>query len=109
MNPVESKAVQIAKIVGENVSTWDAEHESQLAASIVSLWRGLACEILKHAAHEIRPCKACAATLYFVRTNLGVVIPYSEAGISHFIDCPNADQFSRRVAEQIRKHFGLEE
>lgn len=46
-------------------------------------------EILKRTAVEIRPCKFCKATLYMIPTRgRKPVVPYTEAGIDHFTDCP---------------------
>lgn len=43
-----------------------------------------------------RPCKRCGAKLYFVRSRqTDKLIPYTESGISHFEDCPYADEFSK--------------
>jgi hypothetical protein len=38
-------------------------------------------------------CKGCGSPIYWVRHKNGRVGPYSENGLSHFIDCPKADQF----------------
>ena len=36
-----------------------------------------------------RPCKLCGAQIYFIRSHQSdKLIPYTEAGISHFEDCP---------------------
>ena len=42
-----------------------------------------------------RPCRACGAMIYFVRTREGKLNPYTAAGISHFADCPKAAQFQK--------------
>jgi hypothetical protein len=50
----------------------------------------------KQQAEFQRPCKKCGAPLYFVRSKqTDKHIPYTEAGISHFEDCPFANDFSR--------------
>jgi hypothetical protein len=47
-------------------------------------------------AEEIRPCKACEATLYFVRHTNGARAPYTEDAVNHFVNCPKANDFKRR-------------
>ncbi len=50
----------------------------------------------KRQAEFQRACKACGADLYFIRSRESdKLIPYTEAGISHFEDCPNASDFSK--------------
>lgn len=41
-------------------------------------------------------CRGCPATIYMVRHKNGAIAPYTAAGISHFADCPAANQFSRK-------------
>jgi hypothetical protein len=46
-----------------------------------------------------RPCKKCGAQLFFIRSKQSdKLIPYTESGISHFLDCPFADDFSKSKA-----------
>lgn len=40
-------------------------------------------------------CGGCGASMYFVVHNNGKRVPYTEAGLNHFIDCPQRDQFAR--------------
>jgi hypothetical protein len=42
-------------------------------------------------------CKGCGAPIYWVK-HVGKVepVPYSSAGINHFIDCPEAKLFRKR-------------
>lgn len=51
--------------------------------------------LLKNCAVEARPCRACGATLYMVVHANGKKAPYTEAGVNHFIDCPQAGRFRR--------------
>lgn len=52
--------------------------------------------LLKHVAVEVRPCKLCGATLYFLPLNTGKVAPYTADGENHFANCPHASQFRKR-------------
>jgi len=42
-------------------------------------------------------CTGCGAAVYWVRHKNGKRVPYTEAGLNHFIDCPKADQFRKKV------------
>ncbi len=44
---------------------------------------------------ERKECKACGAAIYFVASPKGKRIPYTEDGVSHFADCPHANNFRR--------------
>jgi hypothetical protein len=57
--------------------------------------------LLTLTANEIRPCKACQATIYMVIHNNGKTAPYTEDGLNHFINCPNAGQFRRGNAADL--------
>jgi hypothetical protein len=57
-------------------------------------------KLLSLAAYEIRPCKACGTTLYFVRHQNGKAAPYTSDGVNHFIACPAADSFRKKKAEK---------
>lgn len=57
-------------------------------------------KLLSLAAYEIRPCKACGATLYFVKHCTGKSAPYTADGINHFINCESADSFRKKKAEK---------
>lgn len=46
-------------------------------------------------AEEKRPCRACGTPLWFIRTRAGKLLPMCADGVSHFANCPNADQFRR--------------
>lgn len=48
-----------------------------------------------------RACRRCGAQLYFVRSRqTDRLIPYTDSGISHFEDCPFADEFSKKTSNQ---------
>lgn len=49
--------------------------------------------LLIDAAQLRRPCKRCGVTLYFVRHSTGNLVPYTEEGINHFLNCPQASEF----------------
>lgn len=53
--------------------------------------------ILRAAAVEVRPCRACGVMLAFVvHRDTGKTAPYTLDGINHFTNCPEADRFKRR-------------
>ena len=41
-------------------------------------------------------CGGCGAKMYFVHHKNGKRVPYTEAGLNHFVDCPARDQFARK-------------
>jgi hypothetical protein len=41
-------------------------------------------------------CRGCQAPIYWVRHANGKPVPYTLAGLNHFIDCPVAGQFARK-------------
>lgn len=43
-------------------------------------------------------CTGCGATVYWVRHKNGKRVPYTTAGLNHFIDCSKADQFRKKVS-----------
>lgn len=50
-------------------------------------------DLLARIADSTGQCKGCARPLFWVRHRNGKVVPYTEAGQNHFIDCPNADRW----------------
>jgi len=40
--------------------------------------------------------KDCGKRIYFVKTDRGGMLPVTEEGFSHFLDCPAAKDFSKR-------------
>jgi hypothetical protein len=59
--------------------------------------------LLKLIAVEVRTCKLCPATIYMVQHNNGKIAPYTESGVNHFLDCPNAPGVSK--AEELIARF----
>lgn len=49
--------------------------------------------LLAACAETVRPCRACGAMLYFLRTKNGKQAPYTATGLNHFADCPQRAQF----------------
>lgn len=47
---------------------------------------------------ELEPggCRSCAAPVWWFRTPAGKAMPLSQAGVSHFSDCPNAGKHRKR-------------
>jgi hypothetical protein len=54
-------------------------------------------DLLWRAAKEIRPCKACGVTLYFIEHASGKIAPYTADAVNHFANCPEAKQFRRKA------------
>lgn len=40
-------------------------------------------------------CRGCRAKIYWIKHLNGKNAPYTEAGLIHFVDCPERDQFKR--------------
>ena len=50
--------------------------------------------MLSLVAREVRPCKACGRTIYMLpMTASGRLNPFTDDAVSHFSDCPNAEDF----------------
>lgn len=60
--------------------------------------------LLDHAGEPGR-CRACGAPIVWFRHRSGAGAPYSMSGLSHFADCPKADQFRRRRSGQNENSF----
>ncbi len=52
-------------------------------------------ELLSHVGNPGR-CRGCDAPIFWVRHKNGKIVPYSEAGVIHFVDCPEAQRFKRQ-------------
>jgi len=55
------------------------------------------CALLARTSKEIRPCKACGTTLYFIEHSNGVRAPYTADAVNHFANCPEAKRFRRKA------------
>lgn len=42
-------------------------------------------------------CKGCGADIYWVIHRNGKKVPYTPAGLNHFVDCPAAQRFRKAV------------
>ena len=40
-------------------------------------------------------CKGCNAPIFWVRHSNGKAVPYTPAGLNHFVDCPERALFAR--------------
>lgn len=40
-------------------------------------------------------CRGCGAEIWWLVHRNGKKVPYTAAGLNHFIDCPNAKDFKR--------------
>ena len=49
-------------------------------------------------AESHRACKACHATIYFVRHRNRSLAPYTLDGLNHFLTCPDAKEFKKGAA-----------
>jgi hypothetical protein len=56
--------------------------------------------LLENVCYDKRPCKACGKSIYFTRTRAGRIAPYTEEGISHFLDCPEWQRAKNKPAKQ---------
>ena len=54
--------------------------------------------LLELAAIEKRPCRACGAMLYFIQHANGKRAPYTDDGLNHFVNCPDAARFKGKEA-----------
>ncbi len=61
--------------------------------------------LLIDAAQLRRPCKRCGAALYFLRHSTGNLVPYTEDGINHFLNCPQAAEFRKKQQGQQAAMF----
>lgn len=53
-------------------------------------------KMLTLVAREVRRCKRCGRTIYMLpMRESGKVAPYTDDAVSHFADCPHADEFRR--------------
>jgi hypothetical protein len=52
-------------------------------------------------AESIRPCRACQAKLWFIRTKTGALCPYDASGNSHYRTCTHPELFSRDRKEGV--------
>jgi len=41
-------------------------------------------------------CKGCNQAIYWVTTRRDSLLPYTEEGIAHFADCPDANKFRKK-------------
>ncbi|HEY7305768.1 MAG TPA: hypothetical protein VH601_16705 [Bryobacteraceae bacterium] len=55
------------------------------------------CNLLNRAAKEVRPCRACGVTLYFIEHANGKIAPYTADAVNHFANCPKAKEFRRKA------------
>lgn len=59
--------------------------------------QGLAMRQLLDRIGDPTNCRACNEPIYFVRHTNGKAVPYTHAGLNHFIDCPQREQFARKA------------
>lgn len=53
-------------------------------------------KMLTLVASEVRRCKRCGRTIYMLpMAKTGKVNPFTDDAVSHFSDCPNAEEFRR--------------
>lgn len=50
--------------------------------------------LLKQVAGE-GTCKGCGAKIWWVKHKNGKSVPYTDEGLNHFADCPQAGKFKR--------------
>lgn len=49
-----------------------------------------------------RACRSCSATIYWIQTDKGRLMPVDPDGTSHFATCPNASEH-RKPRAKARK------
>jgi hypothetical protein len=42
-----------------------------------------------------RTCKGCNADIWWIKNNIDKAVPYTAAGLIHFVDCPLRDRFMK--------------
>lgn len=85
-------AAKFVRLVGPAVKHAPSE-EFMAVASVPALKAAILGMIMRNGARG--QCRACNATIYFVKHENGSTCPYTAEGVSHFLDCPKADRFSR--------------
>jgi hypothetical protein len=92
MTPEERATALAIRTLMHSPEYGDAELVEQVRLEIEEALRALLEVIAGHGT-----CKGCNAPIYWVK-HVGKLepVPYSHAGINHFIDCPQAKQFKRR-------------
>lgn len=40
-------------------------------------------------------CRGCGAQVYWIRHANGKLVPYTQFGLNHFVDCPNREDFRK--------------
>ncbi len=74
--------------MSEQPTTVVASVEEKLRSNIVTL--------LKMACGDPTPCRSCGKPVYWLTMiKTGKKNPFTEAGISHFSDCPGAAKFRK--------------
>ncbi len=43
-------------------------------------------------------CRGCQARIFWVTHNNGKKVPYTSAGLNHFVNCPAREQFKGKTA-----------
>lgn len=79
-----------ANTVRENSETPEIDQLQDCIAAQKTAMRALLQKIGKQVA-----CGGCGAVMYFVVHSNGKRVPYTEAGLNHFVDCPARDRFKR--------------
>ncbi|MFZ2978350.1 MAG: hypothetical protein WA057_01615 [Candidatus Magasanikiibacteriota bacterium] len=78
--------------LGSEIMTEDSEHEEKIAQFVRN-------RLLKMGI-EIKNCRSCGKEIVFMKTNRGKIMPISLNLITHFYDCPQAQEFRRDYSEE---------
>lgn len=46
---------------------------------------------------QLGTCDGCGAVIVWVRHRNGKAAPYTTEGLNHFVTCPKADRFGKKV------------
>lgn len=44
---------------------------------------------------DLARCKGCGVEIWWIKTRAGRRAPYTQDGLNHFADCPQAERFRR--------------
>lgn len=51
--------------------------------------------LILHNVGDEGKCRGCQARIFWVTHKNGKKVPYTGAGLNHFVDCPAAEQFKK--------------
>lgn len=94
-------AIDRAEQLAERISDGDEQtpalvtDPAGLVDALMKLQADACRDLLKLVAVVRKPCNGCRKQIWFVKSRNGAMVPFSDQGTLHSVECPNADQFSR--------------